>query len=86
MEEKTPVGSNAPIEESTEKKTSPAGSSSASPAPIEESAGAVDAASTDVSAESTDAGEESAPAGSNSRSWLAKTPYFCARSQAWQIK
>ncbi len=30
MEEKTPVGSNAPIEESTEKKTSPAGSSSAS--------------------------------------------------------
>lgn len=57
MEEKTPVGSNAPIEESTEKKTSPAGSSSASPAPagsssasptpIAESAGAVDAASTD---------------------------------------
>ena len=78
MEEKTPVGSNAPIEESTEKKTSPAGSSSASPAPaaggspsaasIAESAGAVDAASTDVSAESTDAGEESAPAGSNSAS------------------
>lgn len=74
MEEKTPVGSNTPIEESTEKKTSPApaGSNSpsaapaaggsASPAPIEESAGAVDAASTDVSAESTDAGEESAPA------------------------
>ena len=30
MEEKTPVGSNAPIEESTEKKTSPAGSSSRS--------------------------------------------------------
>lgn len=68
MEEKTPVGSNAPIEESTEKKNSPAGSSSASPAPIEESAGAVDAASTDVSAESTDAGEESAPAGSSSPS------------------
>ncbi len=72
MEEKTPVGSNAPIEESTEKKTSPApapaGSSSPSAAPIEESAGAVDAASTDVSAESTDAGEESAPAGSNSAS------------------
>ena len=68
MEEKTPVGSNAPIEESTEKKTSPAGSSSASPAPIEESAGAVDAASTDVSAESTDAGAESAPAGSSSPS------------------
>lgn len=69
MEEKTPVGSNAPIEESTEKKTSPApagssspsaapaGSSSPSAAPIEESAGAVDAASTDVSAESADAGE-----------------------------
>lgn len=68
MEEKTPVGSNAPIEESTEKKTSPAGSSSPSAAPIEESAGAVDAASTDVSAESTDAGEESAPAGSSSAS------------------
>ena len=80
MEEKTPVGSNAPIEESTEKKTSPApaGSSSASPAPaaggspsaapIEESAGAVDTASADVSAESTDAGEESAPAGSSSPS------------------
>ena len=74
MEEKTPVGSNAPIEESTEKKTSPsaapAGSSSPSAAPIEESAGAVDAASTDVSAESvgavdtasTDAGEEPADA------------------------
>lgn len=74
MEEKTPVGSNAPIEESTEKKTSPsaapAGSSSPSAAPIEESAGAVDTASTDVSAESagavdtasTDAGEESADA------------------------
>ena len=71
MEEKTPVGSNAPIEESTEKKTSPsaapAGSSSASPAPagssspsaapIAESAGAVDAASTDASAESADAEE-----------------------------
>lgn len=70
MEEKTPVGSNAPIEESTEKKTSPApaGSNSPSPASIAESAGAVDAASTDVSAESTDAGEESAPAGSNSPS------------------
>ena len=76
MEEKTPVGSNTPIEESTEKKTSPsaapaagdsaspapAGSSSPSAAPIEESAGAVDTASTDVSAESTDAGEESADA------------------------
>lgn len=68
MEEKTPVGSNAPIEESTEKKTSPAGSSSPSAAPIAESAGAVDAASTDVSAESTDAGAESAPAGSSSAS------------------
>lgn len=64
MEEKTPVGSNAPIEESTEKKTSPApaGSGSPSAAPIEETADAIDAASTDVSAESTDAGEESAPA------------------------
>lgn len=72
MEEKTPVGSSAPIEESTEKKTSPAGSSSASPAPaaggspsaapIAESAGAVDAASTDASTKSADAGEESAPA------------------------
>ena len=72
MEEKTPVGSNAPIEESTEKKTSPAGSSSASPAPagsnspsptpIAESADAVDAASTDASTKSADAGEESAPA------------------------
>lgn len=68
MEEKTPVGSNAPIEESTEKKTSPAGSNSPSATPIEESAGAVDAASTDASAESADAGEESAPAGSSSAS------------------
>ena len=65
MEEKTPVGSNAPIEESTEKKTSPsaapAAGGSPSATPIEESAGAVDAASTDASA-------ESAPAGSNSPS------------------
>lgn len=75
MEEKTPVGSNAPIEESTEKKTSPsaapAGSSSASPAPaaggspsaapIEESIDAAEAASTDASAESADA-EETASA------------------------
>jgi len=68
MEEKTPVGSNAPIEESTEKKTSPAGSNSPSAASIAESAGAVDAASTDASAESADAGEESAPAGSSSAS------------------
>ena len=62
MEEKTPVGSNAPIEESTEKKTSPAGSSSASPAPIAETADAIDAASADASTKSADAGEESAPA------------------------
>lgn len=78
MEEKTPVGSNAPIEESTEKKTSPAGSNSPSAAPaaggspsatpIAESAGAVDTASADASAESADAGEESAPAGSSSPS------------------
>lgn len=72
MEEKTPVGSNAPIEESTEKKTSPApapaGSSSPSAAPIEGTSDVVDTASTDVSAESTDAGEESAPAGSSSPS------------------
>ena len=78
MEEKTPVGSKAPIEESTEKKTSPAGSSSASPAPagssspsaapIAESAGAAEAASTDASTKSADAGEESAPAGSSSAS------------------
>lgn len=71
MEEKTPVGSNAPIEESTEKKTSPAGSNSpsaapaaggsASPAPIEESIDAAEAASTDASAESADA-EETASA------------------------
>lgn len=62
MEEKTPVGSNAPIEESTEKKTSPAGSSSPSAASIAESAGAVDTASADASTKSADAGEESAPA------------------------
>ena len=72
MEEKTPVGSNAPIEESTEKKTSPAAgdSPSAAPAaggsplatPIAESAGAVDAASADASTKSADAGAESAPA------------------------
>ena len=66
MEEKTPVGSNAPIEESTEKKTSPsaapAGSSSASPAPIEESIDAAEAASADASTKFADAGEESAPA------------------------
>ena len=82
MEEKTPVGSNAPIEESTEKKTSPsaapaaggspsaapAGSSSASPASIAETADVVDTASTDASTKSADAGEESAPAGSSSPS------------------
>lgn len=39
MEEKTPVGSNAPIEESTEKKTSPAGSNSPSAAPAGSSSG-----------------------------------------------
>ena len=75
MEEKTPVGSNAPIEESTEKKTSPsaapagsnspsaapAGSSSASPAPIEESIDAAEAASTDAGAKSAGA-EETASA------------------------
>ena len=71
MEEKTPVGSNAPIEESTEKKTSPAGSNSPSAAPIEESAGAVDTASADTGAESAPAGSSSAspaPAGSSSPS------------------
>lgn len=72
MEEKTPVGSNAPIEESTEKKTSPAGSNSPSAAPaaggspsaasIAESAGAAEAVSTDANTKSADAGEESAPA------------------------
>lgn len=72
MEEKTPVGSNAPIEESTEKKTSPAGSSSpsaapagsssASPASIAETADVVDSASTDASTKSADAGEESTDA------------------------
>ena len=63
MEEKTPVGSNAPIEESTEKKTSPApaGSNSPSAAPIEGTSDAVDTAS-------ADAGAESAPAGSGSAS------------------
>lgn len=76
MEEKTPVGSNAPIEESTEKKTSPsaapagsnspsaapAGSNSPSAASIAETADVVDTASTDASTKSADAGEESAPA------------------------
>lgn len=82
MEEKTPVGSNAPIEESTEKKTSPAGSNSpsaapaaggsASPASIAETADVVDSASTDTGAESTDAAPaaapSAAPAGSSSAS------------------
>lgn len=68
MEEKTPVGSNAPIEESTEKKTSPAGSNSPSAAPIEESIDAAEAASADASTKSADAGAESAPAGSSSPS------------------
>ena len=62
MEEKTPVGSNAPIEESTEKKTSPApaGSSLPSATPIAESADAVDAASADEAsaAEAVPDGEE----------------------------
>lgn len=61
MEEKTPVGSNAPIEESTEKKTSPAGSNSPSAAPIEGTSDVVDTASADT-------GAESAPAGSGSAS------------------
>lgn len=60
MEEKTPVGSNAPIEESTEKKTSPAGSNSPSAAPIEGTSDAVDTASTDTGAESAPAGSSSA--------------------------
>ena len=60
MEEKTPVGSNAPIEESTEKKTSPAGSNSPSAASIAESADAVDTASTDTGAESAPEGSSSA--------------------------
>ena len=68
MEEKTPVGSNAPIEESTEKKTSPAGSNSPSAAPIEGTSDVVDTASADASTKSADAGEESAPAGSSSPS------------------
>ena len=64
MEEKTPVGSNAPIEESTEKKTSPsaapAAGGSASPAPAgSNSPSAAPAGSNSPSA---------APAGSNSAS------------------
>ena len=84
MEEKTPVGSNAPIEESTEKKTSPAGSnspsaapagsSSASPASIAETADVVDTASTDASTKSADAGEESAPAAPAAGDSASPTP------------
>ena len=73
MEEKTPVGSNAPIEESTEKKTSPApapagssspsaapaGSNSPSAAPIEGTSDVVDTASADTGAESVPAGSSS---------------------------
>lgn len=71
MEEKTPVGSNAPIEESTEKKTSPAGSNSPSAAPIEGTSDVVDTASADTGAESAPAAGGSAspaPAGSSSAS------------------
>lgn len=64
MEEKTPVGSNAPIEESTEKKTSPsaapAAGNSASAAPIEGTSDVVDTASADTGAESAPAGSSSA--------------------------
>lgn len=60
MEEKTPVGSNTPIEESTEKKTSPAAGDSASPASIAETADVVDSASADTGAESAPAGSSSA--------------------------
>ena len=64
MEEKTPVGSNAPIEESTEKKTSPAPAPAAggspSAAPIEGTSDVVDTASTDTGAESAPAGSSSA--------------------------
>lgn len=59
MEEKTPVGSNAPIEESTEKKTSPsaapAAGNSPSAAPIEGTSDVVDTASADTGAESAPA-------------------------------
>lgn len=71
MEEKTPVGSNAPIEESTEKKTSPAGSSSASAAPAgsnSPSAAPIEGTSDVVDTASADTGAESAPAGSSSAS------------------
>ena len=71
MEEKTPVGSNAPIEESTEKKTSPAGSNSPSAAPAggnSPSAAPIEGTSDVVDTASADAGAESAPAGSGSAS------------------
>ena len=75
MEEKTPVGSNAPIEESTEKKTSPAAApaagGSASPAPAgsnSPSAAPIEGTSDVVDTASTDTGAESAPAGSSSPS------------------
>lgn len=71
MEEKTPVGSNAPIEESTEKKTSPAGSNSPSAAPAaggSPSAAPIEGTSDVVDTASTDTGAESAPAGSSSAS------------------
>lgn len=79
MEEKTPVGSNAPIEESTEKKTSPAGSNSPSPAPAgssspsaapaaggSPSAAPIEETSDVVDSASTDAGAKSADAGEES--------------------
>lgn len=79
MEEKTPVGSNAPIEESTEKKTSPAagnspsaapaGSSSASPAPAaggSPSAAPIAESAGAVDAASADASTKSADAGAES--------------------
>ena len=71
MEEKTPVGSNAPIEESTEKKTSPAGSSSPSAAPAgsnSPSAAPIEGTSDVVDTASADTGAESVPAGSSSAS------------------
>lgn len=79
MEEKTPVGSNAPIEESTEKKTSPAGSSSpsaapaaggsASPAPAGSSSASpapIEESIDAAEAASTDASTKSADAGEES--------------------
>lgn len=78
MEEKTPVGSNAPIEESTEKKTSPAATpaagDSASPASIAETADAIDTASADANTKSADAGEESAPAAPAAGDSASPTP------------